>query len=92
MQARILDYVSERIGAPLVAGTITERDATLLQHLAALEAGQGVVDYYDKAHPVPFAEYVPDRAFWRQFAPDLIDLVGATTAGHEPTTCSTSTG
>jgi apolipoprotein N-acyltransferase len=24
---------------------------------------------------VPFAEYVPDRAFWRSLAPDLIDLV-----------------
>lgn len=29
----------------------------------------------DKKHPVPFGEYVPDRVFWRPFAPDLIDLV-----------------
>ena len=25
---------------------------------------------------MPFGEYVPDRAFWRPFAPDLIDLIG----------------
>ena len=25
---------------------------------------------------MPFGEYVPDRSFWRQFAPDLIDLIG----------------
>src|SRR5690606_22297349 len=30
----------------------------------------------DKRHPVPFGEYVPDRAFWRPFAPHLIDLIG----------------
>ena len=74
--ARILDAVSERIGAPLVTGTITERDATFYNTSLLWKPGQGVVDYYDKAHPVPFAEYVPDRAFWRGFAPDLIDLVG----------------
>jgi apolipoprotein N-acyltransferase len=25
---------------------------------------------------VPFGEYVPDRSFWRMFAPSLIDLIG----------------
>ena len=25
---------------------------------------------------MPFGEYVPNRAFWRMFAPDLIDLIG----------------
>jgi apolipoprotein N-acyltransferase len=35
----------------------------------------GQVDQYDKKRPVPFAEYVPDRDFWYQLAPDLIGLV-----------------
>jgi apolipoprotein N-acyltransferase len=40
----------------------------------------GATDYYDKKRPVPFAEYVPDRAFWRILAPSLIDMV---TWGYE---------
>lgn len=30
---------------------------------------------YDKRYPVPFAEYMPHRAFYRALAPDLVDLV-----------------
>ena len=38
-------------------------------------AGEGAVQTYDKRHPVPFGEYVPDRAFFEPFAPDLIGLI-----------------
>jgi apolipoprotein N-acyltransferase len=34
-----------------------------------------ITAWYDKTRPVPFAEYVPDRDFWYQLAPDLIGLV-----------------
>ncbi|MGY4856822.1 apolipoprotein N-acyltransferase [Cryobacterium sp. AP23] len=73
--ARVADYISEAMDAPLIAGTITERDGKYYNTSLLWKAGQGAVDLYDKVHPVPFAEYMPDRAFWRPFAPELIDLV-----------------
>jgi len=80
------DEVSARAGAPLVGGAITTRQLDKVDEngdpvpeyfntVMLWESGVGPIDYYDKKHPVPFGEYVPDRAFWRQFAPDLIDLI-----------------
>ena len=80
--ARVLDYVSEAMDAPLVTGAITTRAGkdggpdTYYNTSLLWQAGEGAQDFYDKKHPVPFGEYVPDRAFWRPFAPDLIDLIG----------------
>jgi apolipoprotein N-acyltransferase len=74
--ARALDYVTEGMGAPLVTGTITsDAEGHTFNSLLLWEAGRGAVDQYDKIHPVPFAEYLPDRAFWYPFAPSLFDLV-----------------
>ncbi len=81
------DAVSRRADAPLVAGIITARETgevddngePVYQYFntsTLWHDGEGQVDFYDKKHPVPFGEYVPHRAFWRQFAPDLIDLIG----------------
>ncbi|MFM1950646.1 MAG: apolipoprotein N-acyltransferase [Actinomycetota bacterium] len=72
-RAEIEDLV-ETYGAPITFGTITERGGEVYNSTIFWEA-EGPTDYYDKKRPVPFAEYVPDREFWRQFAPDLIDLV-----------------
>jgi len=80
--AEVLDYVSTAMDAPLVTGAITTRegengaDDTYYNTSLLWKAGEGALDFYDKKHPVPFGEYVPDRSFWRQFAPDLIDLIG----------------
>ncbi|AMB58508.1 apolipoprotein N-acyltransferase [Microterricola viridarii] len=73
--AKTLDYVSEQMQAPLVVGTITMRDDEYFNSSLLWKAGEGAVQIYDKVHPVPFAEYMPDRAFWRPFAPELIDLI-----------------
>ncbi|MDP3208233.1 MAG: apolipoprotein N-acyltransferase, partial [Rhodoglobus sp.] len=74
--ASAFDYVSEQLSAPLVTWAVTERDSNTYNTSILWDAGAGMLDYYDKRHPVPFGEYIPDRAFWRPFAPDLIDLVG----------------
>jgi apolipoprotein N-acyltransferase len=74
--ARVFDYVSTQLDAPLIAGAITERDGNIYNTALLWEAGDGATDFYDKKHPVPFGEYVPDREFWEPFAPDLIGLIG----------------
>ena len=61
--------------APISFGTITHRGEDVFNSTIFWEPELGPTDFYDKKRPVPFAEYVPDRPFWRSLAPDLIDLV-----------------
>ena len=73
--AAAFDRVSRQAGAPLIGWAVTERGGLTYNTQILWQQGSGAVDFYDKRHPVPFGEYVPDREFWRPFAPDLIDLV-----------------
>lgn len=74
--AQALDYITAEMHAPLVTGTITDdSQGRTYNSLLLWESGKGAVAQYDKMHPVPFAEYLPDRSFWYPFAPALFDLV-----------------
>jgi apolipoprotein N-acyltransferase len=76
LAANAFNLISSEMKAPLIAGAITHRHSKWYNTSILWESGKGAVDLYDKKHPVPFGEYVPDRAFWRPFAPALIDLIG----------------
>jgi apolipoprotein N-acyltransferase len=73
--ARRMTLITTRIGAPLLANAATGRaDRYFNTSLLWTDAG-GATQLHDKRHPVPFGEYVPDRAFFNALAPDLIGLI-----------------
>ncbi|WP_291054173.1 apolipoprotein N-acyltransferase [Herbiconiux sp.] len=73
--SQTLDAVSAELGdVPLVVGTIQAR-GDKVYNTSLLWQNGGVTDFYDKRHPVPFAEWMPNREFFRALAPDLVDLV-----------------
>lgn len=73
---RQLQVVAQAVGAPLLTGAITQRDSKTYNSSVLWTTTAGITGLYDKVRPVPFGEYVPDRAFWTPFAPDLLRLVG----------------
>ena len=73
--AMAIDDLSASVGAPVVLGTITQAGGNMLNSTLVWNGGVGATDQYDKKHPVPFAEYLPDRHFWYPLAPDLFSLI-----------------
>nr|WP_241429197.1 apolipoprotein N-acyltransferase [Agrococcus sp. ARC_14] len=67
-----LDRVATEFDAPLIVGTVTREGDDTYNSLLQIEPGEGAVAEYRKRHPVPFAEYLPQREF---FAP-ILDALG----------------
>lgn len=73
--AAALDDLVRAVGAPLLINAATSRDgATYNTSLLWTEEGK-VPQLHDKANPVPFGEYVPDRWFYELIAPELVGLI-----------------
>lgn len=74
--AEVIRAAVADIGAPTLVGAVLAEpvghvtNAALLYEPGAAQPTQR----YDKRHPVPFAEYIPQRSFWRRFS-DKVDLV-----------------
>jgi apolipoprotein N-acyltransferase len=73
--AVLADNISLAANAPFIFGTITVDGDETFNSVLKWQAGEGVVDQYDKVHPVPFAEYLPNREFFYPLAPSLFDMV-----------------
>lgn len=72
----IIQSLSRQASAPIVVGTILANpDATYTNSTLVIDQYGLRSDRYDKRRPVPFAEYMPNRAFYRAFVPNLVDLV-----------------
>jgi len=73
--ANAVRSIVARTGRPLLVGTLTQSNSRIYNAGLLYLPGQAEPLRYDKRRPVPFGEYVPDRALWRAFAPNLIDLI-----------------
>jgi apolipoprotein N-acyltransferase len=63
------------VGAPILLGGLLEEPAPQVSNVSLLyRPGAGLVGRYAKQHPVPFAEYIPNRSFWRIFSTQ-VDLL-----------------
>lgn len=70
-----MTLITTRIGAPLLANAATGRNERYFNTSMLWTDAGGATHLHDKRHPVPFGEYVPDRAFFNALAPDLIGLI-----------------
>ncbi|MBF4560988.1 apolipoprotein N-acyltransferase [Microbacterium sp. VKM Ac-2870] len=71
-----LDTLAARLQVPLLVSGITQRgDEYFNSSLLWKSGADNPAALYDKRHPVPFGEYVPDRWFYNMLAPDLIGLI-----------------
>jgi apolipoprotein N-acyltransferase len=73
--ALVIQEAVDAIKAPLILGAVLREPAPKVSNGSLLyRPGQGVTKRYIKQHPVPFAEYIPFRSFFRLFS-DKVDLL-----------------
>lgn len=78
--ARMLSRVVAQADAPLLANAATavgDRyfNTSFLWDVSRPAPARDDTQTHAKRHPVPFGEYVPDRAFFNAIVPDLIGLI-----------------
>lgn len=73
----MLDSIAERTSAPVVVGAVTGDPEDFYNSALVWQAGQEPEQVYHKRHPVPFAEYLPARDFFKPIleALDFYDLI-----------------
>ncbi len=90
--AGVITTAVDAINAPLILGALLEEPRPKVSNASLLYLpGRGVTARYIKQHPVPFAEYIPYRSFFRRFS-DKVDLVSSDfAAGPGPVVFRVST-
>jgi apolipoprotein N-acyltransferase len=82
--ARQIERAAQAIDAPILVGAIVQGPGRFISNTAIVwDPEHGPGDTYVKRHPVPLAEYVPARGFFRFFS-EHIDRVHDQQAGDEP--------
>ncbi|GAB3658485.1 apolipoprotein N-acyltransferase [Glycomyces tarimensis] len=89
---QLISQAAAAIGAPIVLGGLVTDDAGDRYNMSIVwDPVEGPVFMYAKQHPVPFAEYVPYKGFFRTIAgwidprmAEGIDAVAGFTPGTEP--------
>ena len=76
-----IDRAREAVGVPLLIGAVLAEPVGASSNVSLFyPRGSTEPERYTKLHPVPFAEYIPSRAFFRLFTP-MADLAGNFVAG-----------
>ena len=78
-----IDRAREAVGVPLLIGAVLAEPPGASSNVSLFYVpDESDPQRYTKLHPVPFAEYIPNRAFFRAFTP-MADLAGNFVAGSE---------
>jgi apolipoprotein N-acyltransferase len=70
--ARQIDRAAEAIGVPILVGAVVVGPGEFISNTAIVwDPENGPGETYVKRHPVPFAEYIPYRSFFRVFSKEV---------------------